>query len=267
MKYMMLIKSNARTEGGASTDKAFDEAMGAYNQALIDAGVWVTAEGFQSSANGARLALDGAGLKVENGPFENPEEVVAGFWIIDVASREEALDWAKKAPFAVEGSTTTDGSGEIELRRVYEFPADEAASEHSNANGNGASKPASGDLPAKRYIGMLKASPETETGQMPDPAIFEAMNASLGKLAQQGLFVDGNGLMPTSEGAIVRFSGGTPLVTDGPFAETKEAIAGYAIIRANSLDEMAEYSREGMEIEARWRKGPILAEIRELFSF
>jgi hypothetical protein len=263
MRFMIIIKSNAATEAETPVDDAFGEAMEDYNRRLQEAGVWVTAEGFQSSRNGARLTLDDGAFTVEKGPFANPNELIAGYWVIEVSSKEEVIAWAKQVPVRVPGSTIADGTGEIDLLQVMEFPDEQPAEAAVPANGNGA--PSTGAPPQKRFIGMFKASPETEAGVMPGPEIHEAMGEAVARLAAQGRFEGGGGLMPTSQGARVTFEADSPVVTEGPFAETKEAIAGYAIFRAPSLDDMIESSREALEIEARWRNGPIASEIRELF--
>jgi hypothetical protein len=259
---MMIIKSNAATEAEVPLDDAFGQAMEDYNQKLQNAGVWVTGEGFKASNKGARLTLDNGNFTIEKGPFANPDDLIAGYWVIDVASKEEAIDWARQVPIGVDGSTIANGNGEIELLQVMEFPEEEQTGE-APAAGNGPAPAAGSGL--KRFIGVFKASPETEAGVMPGPEIFDAMGAAIGKLAAQGRVETGGGLMPTSHGVRVTFRGGAPVVTDGPFAETREVIAGYAIFRAPSLDDMIETSREGLEIEARWRKGPIVSEVRELY--
>jgi hypothetical protein len=264
MQYMMIIKSNAATEAEVPMDTAFERAMNDFNQKLRDAGAWVTGEGFQASNKGARLTLDNGAFSVEKGPFANPDELIAGYWVIDVASKDEAIQWAKQVPASVEGSAIANGNGEIELLQVMEFPEEmQSAEAPGPASESGA--PPAGAQSLKRFIGMFKASPETEAGVMPGPEIHEAMGEAIGRYAAQGLFEGGGGLMPTSQGARVTFRGGSPVVTDGPFAETKEAIAGYAIFRAPSLDDMIESSREALQIEARWRKGPVVSEIRELY--
>lgn len=258
MQYMMIIKSNAVAEKREPDDAGF-LAIERYNQRLQDAGIWVGAEGFLPSDQGAIVTLENGEYRVEKGPFPNPETINAGYWIIEVESKNQALEWAMQVP--VLGSDTSHSSdhGEVVLIPYMEFPDEEPPADMPAA---GAAMPnTNGD---KRFIGMFLASPETEQGVVPDPSIFDAMGQVIGRLAAEGRFEDGGGLMPTSAATRLVYNGGALLVTDGPFAETKEVIAGYAIFRARTLDDMIDMSREGMEIEARWRKGPIVAEIREL---
>jgi hypothetical protein len=265
MQYMMIIKSNEATEAEDPVDAEFEAAMEEYNKKLKDSGVWVSAEGFKPSDKGAIVTLQDGKYSVVKGPFPNPGKIDAGYWVIKVNSKDEAIAWAKQVPVLVEGSTYATGDGEIVLMPYLEFPQEEA---HEDWEANDlsalATEPTTNGL--KRYIGAFAASPETEAGVMPDPSIFDAMGATIGKLAAEGRFEDGGGLMPTSAATRVVFSNGLPVVSDGPFAETKEVIAGYAIFRAKNLDEMIEMSKEGMEIEARWRAEPIVGVIREMYA-
>ncbi len=112
MRYMIIVKANAASEAGEIPSNEIIEAMGRFNDELIGAGVLVAGEGLQSSAHGARVKFSGGGFTVTDGPFANPGSLVAGFWIIDVRDRDEALAWIRKIPFE-EGE-------EVELRKVFE---------------------------------------------------------------------------------------------------------------------------------------------------
>lgn len=107
-----------------------------------------------------------------------------------------------------------------------------------------------------RFMVMIKANAETEAGVMPGPEIFEEMDAYNQKLVEAGVMLSGEGLHPSSAGARVSFSGDSAVVTDGPFAEAKELVAGYWIWRLDSLDEAVEWVKrgpfgDGVEIEIR----------------
>ncbi len=119
MKYMLLLKADAASESGAVPDDEAINAMGKYNDELIAAGVLLGGEGLHSSADGARVSFDGDDRSVVDGPFAETKELLAGFWMIEVSSKEEAVEWAKKAPL---------GPGrKLEIRRVPgidEFPQD-----------------------------------------------------------------------------------------------------------------------------------------------
>ena len=135
MKFMMLIKSDKMTEAGAMPAEDVLIAMGKYNEELVKAGVLLAAEGLQPSSKGARVRHAGGKATVIDGPFTESKELIAGFWMIQVKSKEEAIEWAKRVPFDPnDASATSDGVGEIELRQLFEaadfspelYPFDEA---------------------------------------------------------------------------------------------------------------------------------------------
>lgn len=260
MRFMLLIKSDAKTETGAFPDDKVGDAMEKYNDDLRAAGAWVTAEGYQASSQGARLTLENGEFTVKHGPFDNPEELIAGYWVIDVDSKEEALEWAKRVPFEVDGSRLVEGTGEIEVRPFIEMPGDEEqlAFDASSAPANGAD--------TKRFISMVKSDAKIGSGAMPPPEVIEAMGAAMEPLIRDGVLIAADGLQPSSQGARVNFAAGPPVVTDGPFAETKELIGGFAMLRVGSLDEAIDLTKQAMQVEAKWRQEPIEFEVRELYG-
>ena len=113
-KFMMLVKASADSEAGVlPTTEQFTE-MGKYNEELVKAGVMLAGEGLQSSANGARIYFKGDKKTVVDGPFTETKELIAGFWIIQAKSLEEAVEWAKRAPNPHFGGETN-----IEVRQVF----------------------------------------------------------------------------------------------------------------------------------------------------
>ncbi len=98
MKFMIIVKATAETEAGVMPSAELLSAMGAYNETLIKAGVLVDGAGLQSSARGARVVFEGDRRTVVDGPFAETKELIAGYWIFDVASKDEAIEWVKKAP-------------------------------------------------------------------------------------------------------------------------------------------------------------------------
>jgi hypothetical protein len=121
MKFMMILKADATTESGAMPTETDLLAMGKYNQSLIDAGVMLAGEGLHPSSAGARVYFEKGQRRVVDGPFAETKELIAGFWMLQVKSKEEAIEWARRVPFAVDGpSATAGGTGQIELRRVFE---------------------------------------------------------------------------------------------------------------------------------------------------
>ncbi len=114
MKFMILLKADKKTEAGALPDERLLTAMGKYNEELTKAGVLVAAEGLQLSAKGARVRFSGEQRTVTEGPFPETGQLIAGFWIFQVNSREEAIEWVKRCPNPMEDDA------EIEIRQVFE---------------------------------------------------------------------------------------------------------------------------------------------------
>ena len=124
MRFMIIVKADAKSEAGIPPTAEAIAAMVQFNEELIKAGVLLAGEGLQSSAMGARMKRQGGKLVVTDGPFTESKELVAGFWIIDVTDKEEALAWMRKIPFE-EGE-------EMELRKVFEasdYPPDSVSEE------------------------------------------------------------------------------------------------------------------------------------------
>lgn len=113
MRFMVIMKANADSESSAPPPPGTFEAMGAYNQQLLDAGVLLAGEGLLPSSRGARVDFTGDAPAVIEGPFPETDQLVAGFWIIQTASREEAIDWVKRCPYR--------GENPIEVRQIAEL--------------------------------------------------------------------------------------------------------------------------------------------------
>lgn len=124
MRFMMIVKATPESEaGGVGSPEEF-AAMGRYNDQLIAAGILLAADGLQPSSSGARVKFDGGKTSVTDGPFAESKELIAGFWVIDVKSMDEALAWARRIPFE---------QGEVEIRKVFEasdFPPARLTEEH-----------------------------------------------------------------------------------------------------------------------------------------
>jgi hypothetical protein len=125
MRFMVLVKANKESEAGVLPDEKILAAMGKYNEELVKAGVMLAGDGLQPSSKGARVRFDGKKRMVIDGPFPETEELVAGYWIWQCRSKEEAVEWLKRAPF--------DNGEEVEIRQVYElsdFGESEAVEQH-----------------------------------------------------------------------------------------------------------------------------------------
>ncbi|HEV7829573.1 MAG TPA: YciI family protein [Pseudonocardiaceae bacterium] len=112
MRFMVLVKANEDSEAGVLPSKDLLETMGRYNEELVKAGVMLAGEGLQASSKGARVRFDADKRTVTDGPFTETKELIAGFWLIQVTSKEEAIEWVSRAPF--------DGGAELEIRQVFE---------------------------------------------------------------------------------------------------------------------------------------------------
>ncbi|MFK2931675.1 YciI family protein [Dyella agri] len=112
MRCMVIVKADKDSEAGVMPDTALLEAMGKYNEELVKAGVMLAGDGLKPSSSGARVRFDGKQRTVIDGPFAEAKELVAGFWLWQVKSLAEAVEWLKRAPF--------DGGTEVEIRPLYE---------------------------------------------------------------------------------------------------------------------------------------------------
>jgi len=116
MRFMMIVKASKESEAGIMPSEGLLSAMGKYNEELMKAGVLLDLAGLQPSSKGARIKFSGGKRTVIDGPFAETKELIAGYWIIQVKSREEAMEWAKRVPAPQE-----DQEGEIEIRQFFEL--------------------------------------------------------------------------------------------------------------------------------------------------
>jgi len=114
MRVMVLIKADASSEAGMIPDEKLLTAMGKYNEELVEAGVMLSGEGLQPSSKGARVRFSGSERLVTDGPFPETKELIAGFWLWQVKSMEDAIAWVKRAPNPMPGESV------IEIRSVFE---------------------------------------------------------------------------------------------------------------------------------------------------
>jgi hypothetical protein len=112
MRFMIIVKASKESEAGEMPSTELLAAMGNYNEELVKAGVMLAGDGLHPTSKGVRVRFDGKKRTVIDGPFAETKELIAGFWIWQVKSRDEAIEWLKRAPF--------DGGTEIEVRQVFE---------------------------------------------------------------------------------------------------------------------------------------------------
>ena len=263
MRFMIIVKATKDSEVGVLPDEKILSEMGRYNEQPAKAGALLAGEGLQASAKGVRVRYASGKFEVTDGPFAETKELVAGFWLIQAKSREEALAWAKRIPFQ---------EGEVEVRQLFEltdFPVDPAEKpdgwrekEEQFRAAEPVRKP--GTI---RFMGILKADKDTEAGVLPDEKFLTAMGAFFEEGSKSGVILSGEGLQPSSQGFRVRYSGAKRTVIDGPFAETKELIAGYAIIQVKSREEAIEWTKRFVQVDAPGRYGAQSeCEMRQIFE-
>lgn len=114
MRFMVMVKASRNSEAGALPDEKLLRDMGKFNEDLVKAGIMKAGEGLHPSSKGVRVRFSGANRTVIDGPFAETKELVAGFWIWEVKSKQEAIDWVKKCPNPMPGEDS-----EIEIRQVY----------------------------------------------------------------------------------------------------------------------------------------------------
>jgi hypothetical protein len=247
-RYMLLIKSDKDYEVGQFPGET-SPAVAQFNDELAKAGAMVECARLQPSSQGHRVHYAGGKFAVTDGPFTETKELIAGFCLIRANSLDEAIGWAKRIPFQ---------EGSVEIRPLFElsdFPVDPA--EQPDGWREKEEEMRAAPPPRKpgttRYLGMLKADRDTEAGVMPDEQALSAMGAFFEEGVKAGVILGGEGLQPSAKGARVQFAGSQRLVTDGPFAETKELVAGYAMLQFASPAEALEWTRRFVKVDAPGR--------------
>jgi len=246
MQFMILRKADAGTEAGEMPSPALLAAMGAYNQELAKAGMLLAGEGLQPSSKGARIRFSGGKPTVTDGPFTEAKELIAGFTMVEAASREEVIEWLKRWPLE-------DGGGNTSL----EIREGGCPGGLRGVSGEGAPPLPEG---MRRYMVLLKANDRAETGAVPDTPWLGRMARHNDEAVKAGVLLMGEGLKPSASASRMKFSRGKPSVVDGPFAEAKELLAGFWIIQARSLQAAVDWAlgypfpfrdTEDVEVEIR----------------
>ncbi|HEY4091774.1 MAG TPA: YciI family protein [Luteibacter sp.] len=228
MRFLIVRKADADTEAGAPVTQGLVDAMAEYCDQLASKGRFHAGEGLKPSREGVRVSFTaGRTPVVVDGPFAEAKELVAGFSVIDADTIEQAVDWVKGWP-----AEDANGNAEIEVRPIG------CPGGLSNFG-----DPAEDDSERPRYMVMLKANARSETDWNPGPEILGRMAEANRAGHEAGHLIAGNGLSSSAHGKRVRFSKGQPQVFDGPFAEIKEMVAGFWILRVDSLDEVIAWTR------------------------
>ncbi|HEY5374647.1 MAG TPA: YciI family protein [Polyangiaceae bacterium] len=207
MRFMVMHKMTDEMEKGLPPEPAVMEGIGKLIEAAVKEQVFVSGEGLKPSSQRVHIAYKNGKRTITDGPFTEAKELIAGFALMRVRSREEAISWCDRFAALL-------GDTELFMGPVVE-PWD-----------FGMPKPDDAPL---RFLSMHKMDESAENDAPPDPTLMEKMGALIAEMTKAGVLEATGGLASTKHGARVRFEGGKRTVIDGPFAESKELIAGYAI--------------------------------------
>jgi hypothetical protein len=243
MQYLILRKADQDTESSAMPGQALIDAMGSYNQQLVDAGVMRSGEGLKPTKEAVRLSLAPGKMTIVDGPFTETKEIVAGISVFECASKQEAIDWVLRWP-------VEDGDGNVDIEIRESGCPGGCAEIHPNAaaNQNG-----------ERFVVLLRSSADLEAEVPVAQEKLDRLDAFNAVEAEAGVLLAADGLRSSARGARVNFTNGKASVVDGPFTEIKEMIAGYWMIRAASMQDAIEWARRipyptGPEVELEVRK-------------
>jgi hypothetical protein len=248
---MMILKSDAASEAGVIPPEHVLAEMGAYSERLLNAGVMLGGEGLHASSKGAKVRIAHGKTTVLDGPFAEAKEVVAGYYMLKVKDLQEAIEWTKQLP----GADWAPES-EVELRPLYET-ADFAVDPAEQPGGwrdreiearQALEAKAPGPDKGQRWISFLKADKNTEAEIEPSTKLLEEMGALIGEMIEQDVLISGEGLRASKHGAKVSIKDKKLSVLDGPFAESKELIAGFSMFRAKTKAEAVEWARRCLQI-------------------
>jgi hypothetical protein len=253
MQFMIIRKADAATEALLPPAPGLIEDMERFHRQLADEGKLGLAMGLCPSAHAVRLKVAPGGESITDGPFAETKELVAGFTIIEADSKEAAIARLRQWP-----PSDADATGEVTLELRESGCPGGCAQVASSMAGN--------DDSAGRYVILLRSSAESERDTVPAQEKLDALDVFNAAELAAGVLLAGDGLMSSARGARVTLAGsGGHVVTsviDGPFAEAKELIAGFWMIRAKSLDEAIAWARR-----VPYPTGPhVEVEIREVLT-
>jgi hypothetical protein len=225
---MMMHKTDAYYEQGGLPSKELIAGVGKMVGEAARSGRLLAGDGLGPSSQGVRLKFAGGKRTVIPGPLAGGNELIAGFAVLRVRSLDEAIDWVSRFAAVV-------GDVEIDVRPANE-PWD-----------IGLAKKPEG-LTTRRYIAMHKANARSEAGASPTAELLESMDALLGEMQKAGVLLSTGALEPSSRAMRLRNFGGKQTLVDGPFAESKELVGGFAILDLDSLDEAIEWARRYVDV-------------------
>ena len=233
MRFIIMHKTNAHWESGARPGPELIARVGALLGELAKAGALQGAEGLRPSSEGVRLRFASGTRTVDRGPFTSENELPAGFSILRAQSMDEAIEWATRQAAIVGPEAVV----EIDIRPVTE-PWDIGMA------------PRPPDLSTRRYMVLRKATAATEGGVTPSSGQRAALSRLIDETTRTGVHVATETMRPSGRGRRYINSRDGVSMFDGPFVETKELIAGYVIVSAESLDEAGRLAARYLETVA-----------------
>ena len=228
MRYIIMHKTNPHWESGAIPSKELIARVGALIGEMAKSRVFVAGEGLRASSEGVRLRFSGGARTITKGPFRGENELPAGFAILRTGSLDEAVDWATR-------QAATLGDVEMDIRPINE-PWDVGICE------------APSDLTKRRWMVLRKATAATESGESPSASQRATMSRLVDESTRSGVHVASESLRPSARGRRYKNSADGRRVIDGPFTETKELIAGYCIVNAESLEEACRWAEKYIDV-------------------
>ena len=228
MRYIIMHKTNPHWESGAIPSKELIARVGALIGEMAKSRVFVAGEGLRASSEGVRLRFSGGARTITKGPFRGENELPAGFAILRTGSLDEAVEWATR-------QAATLGDVEMDIRPINE-PWDVGICE------------APSDLTKRRWMVLRKATAATESGESPSASQRATMSRLVDESTRSGVHVASESLRPSARGRRYKNSAAGRRVIDGPFTETKELIAGYCIVNAESLEEACRWAEKYIDV-------------------
>ncbi len=221
MRFILIHKVDEKAHvPGTPPSQEIIRGMGQLVGGLAQSGKLVDGAGLRESATRVRLSFSRGKRTVQRGPLTGDNELTAGFALVKVKSMDEAISWASKIGEVL-------GDVQLDLGPVTE------------AWDLGMAPKPQGEVPLRALV-VQKASPRTESGQPLEPAKQAALDALFEEMKRAGVLQGSRRLLPSAQGMRLTFSGGKRTVVDGPFAESKELIAGFLIVDLASKDEALE---------------------------
>ena len=250
MQFMVIRRSDEATEAGHMPAPQVFEDMGRFHEELAAAGRVGLAQGLRPSKHAVRLKLGPGFETITDGPFAETKELIAGFTVFEADSKEHAIELVKRWP-----ASDADATGEavLELRQT-------------GCPGGCAQVPPADGGADRHYLILLRADEGTEADRIPPQHMLDTLNAFNAEQAAAGRLLAGDGLKASSSGARVRIKAGQTSVIDGPFAEAKELIAGFWMIRAGSMEDAIAWARTlpyptGPHVEVEIRETMTMADV------